>query len=445
MSEYMQGGALASDDLDFSASSDRGRASEHASTAVKSPALNVAIGVSAVVMVVGLVLWFMQLSGGMVQTGMRNLDSWGLYITMFMFLVGLSAGGLIISSAPRVLGVEGFGGISKVAVWTSICCTVLAIGFVVVDLGQPLRLWELFAYSNLGSPLMWDIAVISIYLILSVVYLWATLRAEAGKVSEKALRVISVVALVCAVLVHSVTAWIFGLQQGREMWHTALLAPWFVSSALVCGVALVLVVVIALRKAGYLELDQANVVKLAKMLGAFVCVDLYFFGCDLLTAGFPGGSGSEIVAMLATGSLAPFFWVEIVGCALCAAVCFTPKLRTNPLIVVASLLAIVVPVAVGLVFGVAGVMGLLVGGLSSGFVLAVFMANAGGAWDNAKKMVEEGHFGGKGSECHKATVVGDTVGDPFKDTSGPSLNILIKLMSMVSIVMAGLTVACHLF
>jgi K(+)-stimulated pyrophosphate-energized sodium pump len=110
-----------------------------------------------------------------------------------------------------------------------------------------------------------------------------------------------------------------------------------------------------------------------------------------------------------------------------------------------SLLAIAVPIVVGLLFGVAGVMGLLVGGLSSGFVLAVFMANSGGAWDNAKKMVEEGNFGGKGSDCHKATVVGDTVGDPFKDTSGPSLNILIKLMSMVSIVMAGLTVAHHLF
>lgn len=110
-----------------------------------------------------------------------------------------------------------------------------------------------------------------------------------------------------------------------------------------------------------------------------------------------------------------------------------------------SLLAIVAPVVVGLVFGVAGVMGLLVGGLSSGFVLAVFMANAGGAWDNAKKLIEEGYLGGKGSEHHKATVVGDTVGDPFKDTSGPSLNILVKLMSMVSIVMAGLTVAFHLF
>ncbi len=106
-----------------------------------------------------------------------------------------------------------------------------------------------------------------------------------------------------------------------------------------------------------------------------------------------------------------------------------------------SILAIVVPVVTGVVFGVAGVMGLLAGGLAAGFVLAVFMANAGGAWDNAKKYVEEGNYGGKGSEAHKATVVGDTVGDPFKDTSGPSLNILIKLMSMVSIVMAGLTVA----
>ncbi len=106
-----------------------------------------------------------------------------------------------------------------------------------------------------------------------------------------------------------------------------------------------------------------------------------------------------------------------------------------------SILAIVIPVIVGMVLGVAGVLGLLVGGMSTGFTLAVFMANSGGAWDNAKKMIEEGSFGGKGSPCHKAAVVGDTVGDPFKDTSGPSLNILIKLMSMVSIVMAGLTVA----
>ena len=319
-----------------------------ATTSPKAPAakfggkgLNIGIAVAAVVTVAGLALWGVQLSGGLAQTGMRNFDSWGLYITCFMFLVGLSAGGLIISSVPKAFGMRGFGGISKVAVWTSVCCTVLAIGFVVVDLGQPLRLWELFAYSNLGSPLMWDIAVIAIYLILSVVYLWATLRAEAGKVSQKALRVVSVIALVCAVLVHSVTAWIFGLQQAHEFWYTALLAPWFVTSALVCGTALVLVVVIALRKAGYMELAQENVVKMAKMLGAFVCVDLYFFACDLLTSAFPGGSGTEVVDMLVSGPLAPFFWVEIVGCALAAVVCFVPKLRTNPLLVAASLLAII--------------------------------------------------------------------------------------------------------
>lgn len=109
--------------------------------------------------------------------------------------------------------------------------------------------------------------------------------------------------------------------------------------------------------------------------------------------------------------------------------------------IIPSLLAIIIPIVVGLVLGVAGVLGLLMGGLAAGFTLAVFMSNSGGAWDNAKKMIEEDNFGGKGSENHKATIVGDTVGDPFKDTSGPSLNILIKLMSMVSIVMAGLTIA----
>ncbi len=109
-----------------------------------------------------------------------------------------------------------------------------------------------------------------------------------------------------------------------------------------------------------------------------------------------------------------------------------------------SLLAIFIPIATGLIFGVSGVVGLLLGGTSTGFILAIFMANAGGAWDNAKKYIEEGNLGGKKSPCHNAAVVGDTVGDPFKDTSGPSLNILIKLMSMVSIVMAGLTVAYHL-
>lgn len=303
--------------------------------------MRVGIVVAAVLAVCGVGLWIWQLVDGLVLTNMRNTNSWGLYITSFMFLVGLSAGGLIISSAPRVLGLKGFGGISKIAVWTSICCTVLAVAFVVIDLGHPLRLWELFAYSNLGSPLMWDIIVLSAYLIISVIYLWATIRTEKGEGTEKGLRILSVVALVTAILVHSVTAWIFSLQQAHEFWYTALMAPWFVSSALVCGLALVLVVVIGLRKVGYLELAQENVVKMVKLLGIFVVVDLYFFGCDLLTSGFPGGEGAHVVEMLTTGALAPFFWIEIIACIIAAVIAFTPKLRTNPLIVIASILAII--------------------------------------------------------------------------------------------------------
>ncbi len=303
--------------------------------------LTVAIVAAAVVTVIGLVLWGIQLSGGMIQTNMRNMDSWGIYITMFMFFVGLSAGGLIISSIPKAFGMKGFGGISKVAVWTSITCTCLAIGYVVVDLGGPFRVWELFIYSNLGSPLMWDIIVLFVYLILSIVYLWAQVRHEAGKVSATALRIVSFIALVCAVLVHSVTAWIFSLQQAHDMWHTALMAPWFVSSALVCGTGLVMIVVIALRAAGYLQLERENIVKMAKMLGAFVCVDLYFFACDLLTEGFPGGEGANVVAMLTSGPLAPFFWIEVIGCIIAAVICFVPSLRKTPALVIAALLAIV--------------------------------------------------------------------------------------------------------
>lgn len=343
MTDNYSVGSIADEDFIAAPVKTRGTAkgTEAAAATTKSRSLTIAIGVSAAIAALGVALWMVQLTGGMGQTAMRNIDSWGLYITSFMFFVGLSAGGLIISSVPKAFGIAGFGGISKVAVMTSIAATVAAIGFVVVDLGQPFRVWELFVYSNLGSPLMWDIIVLGTYLILSCVYLWAQMRAEKGKVSPTALRVISVIALVCAVLVHSVTAWIFGLQPSHEMWHTALLAPWFVSSALVCGTGLVMCTVIGLRAAGYLKLDQSYLVKLAKLLAAFLLVDLYFFGCDLLTEAFPAGSGLSVVEMLITGPLAPFFWAEVIGCIAAAVICLVPGFRTNLLLTAASLLAIV--------------------------------------------------------------------------------------------------------
>lgn len=336
-------GAIVDDDLDFSAAQSCAKTRDAADAKEASwggRGLSIAIGVSAVVMVVGIALWAMQLAGGMVQTGMRNLDSWGFYITLFMFFVGLSAGGLIISSIPNAFGMKGFGDISRVAIWTSICCTCVAIGFVVVDLGGPLRLWELFVYSNLSSPLMWDIIVLSTYLILSIVYLWAYRREDAGKMSHTAIRVISIIALVVAVGVHTVTAWIFSLSAAHEFWHTALMGPWFVASALDCGTALVLIVVIALQKAGRLTIERSSMVNLAKMLAVFTCVDLYFFACDLLTSGFPGGEGANVVAMLVTGPLAPFFWTQIACMVLACVILFVPRLRTKGGVVLASALVI---------------------------------------------------------------------------------------------------------
>ncbi len=192
--------------------------------------------------------------------------------------------------------------------------------------------------------------------------------------------------------------------------------------------------------ADFMEFFQVNLMNPKVLVGMFIGSMVAFLFCGL-TMGAVGRAAGKMVEEvrlqfhtikgILEGNATPDY-------GRCVAI--STRSAQHEMII-PSLLAIVIPVIVGCVIGVAGVLGLLAGGLATGFSLAVFMANSGGAWDNAKKMVEEGAFGGKGSECHKATVVGDTVGDPFKDTSGPSLNILIKLMSMVSIVMAGLTVA----
>lgn len=293
----------------------------------------------AVIALAGIAFWIMQLNGGLIQTGMRNLNNWGLYIISFMWFVGLSAGGLIISSVPRVFGIKGFGGISKIAIMTSIACTCCAVAMILVDLGNPLRIWELIAYSNLSSPLMWDVLVISTYFLLSIVYLILTLRNEQGKTSDTALRVLSAICLVVAVLVHTVTAWIIGLQVSHGLWHTALMGPWFVCSALVSGTALVILVAVILRKTGYLALDQVHLNNMMKMLGAFCLVDLYFFGCELLTEAFPAAGGAAVAEMLISGPLAPFFWAQVLLCAGCAVICFVPQLRRNGLMVVAAIMA----------------------------------------------------------------------------------------------------------
>lgn len=272
------------------------------------------LAILALLTIGGVALWVYQLSRGLYITDMRNLTSWGLYITLFMLFVGLSAGGLIIATAPRVLGLTGFTSVTKIAVYMSICCAILAGVFVVIDMGRPERLWKLLLGFNLMSPLVWDIIVLTLYLVISTAYLWLDLRAEQGKTSEKTLWKASLIALISAVLVNSVEAWIFGLQIGRPFWNSALMAPLFVSSALTSGLALTLFVVVVLQRIGYIERDVDMNARMARLLGVLAIVDLFMLFCELLTAAFPrGGIEAKVVHEMLAGSFAPLFWVEIVA------------------------------------------------------------------------------------------------------------------------------------
>lgn len=292
----------------------------------KTSGMRVTTIVCAIIAIAAFCVWIYQCITGLQVTGMRDQSSWGLYITNFMLFVGLSAGGLIVSSAPRVFGLKGFEGVSKIAVLTSIVCTVLAIAFVIVDLGSPQRVFKIIVSAHFTSPLIWDFIVLTVYLVVSIVYLRMLIKN--GR--ESALKAMSICALIVAVLVHSITAWVFSLNASRAFWNTALMAPWFVVSALVSGTALMLVVCILLNKANKTNVSVEDLAKMAKLVGIFVCVDLFFLFCEVLTGLYPGaGSEHDAISMLTTGAVAPLFWLEIVCGAIAIIVGFAPNLRNK--------------------------------------------------------------------------------------------------------------------
>lgn len=265
------------------------------------------LGVFAALAVIGVACWIYQLMSGLAVTGMSNANSWGLYICTFMLFVGLSAGGLIVASSAHVFGVESFKKVAKPAVICSTACICVAGMLVLVDLGGIQRVWRILTGPNFMSPLLWDMCIITIYLVINILDLvWMQ------KGDEEKVRKLSYVALPVAILVHSVTAWIFGLQIARA-WYTAIMAPIFVASALDSGLALLLLGLLLLDKAGIAELDNELMAKLGKLLATFICVDAFFIGCELLTMAYPGAGEAVALSEMLTGATAPFFWFEVVG------------------------------------------------------------------------------------------------------------------------------------
>ena len=269
-----------------------------------------AMGVLGTLTIAGVAAWIYQLANGLGVTGMSNGTSWGLYITMFMFFVGLSAGGLIVASSASVFHVADYKKVALPAVILSTVCICCAGMFVLIDLGGIQRVWRIITGPNPLSPLFWDICVITLYLAINVVYLAFMTSKKPGAADKVA--VVSRFALPVAILVHSVTAWIFGLEMAREGWYSAIMAPLFVVSAMDSGLALLILSLMGLNKSGRFKTDKKLLSNLAGLLAVCIAVDAFLVGCEVLTMAYPGAAGAETLAIMATGATAPFFWFEIV-------------------------------------------------------------------------------------------------------------------------------------
>lgn len=275
-----------------------------------SSKLKATYGVLGALVVAGVAAWIYQLVNGLGVTGMNNGVSWGLYITCFMFFVGLSAGGLIVASSASVFHIAEYKKVALPAVICSTVCICLAGMFVLIDMGGIQRVWRIVTGPNPTSPLLWDVCVITCYLIINIMYLVFMCSKKPGAADKVA--IVSRFALPVAILVHSVTAWIFGLQMAKD-WYSAIMAPIFVASAMDSGLALLLLALMGLNKSGLFKVENKLISSLAGLLAVCIAVDAFFIGCECLTMAYPGAKGAEALAVMAGGVTAPFFWIEIIG------------------------------------------------------------------------------------------------------------------------------------
>lgn len=276
-----------------------------------------------------------QWSAGLGVTGLSNTVSWGMYIIVFMFLVGVSAGGLIVVAVSELVGSHRFEALNRLAVICSATAVAAAAVSLLPDIGRPQLIWKMIVQGNITSPLVWDMVVISAYLTIAVIDLWILTRPEPR---PKALRTMAMVTLPVAVLVHSVTAWIFGLIVARPWWNTALLAPLFISSALVSGTALVLVVTRLAARFTTFRPPAHVMPDLGRLLAWFVAVDGFLLGAEILTA-YTSREPDHLnqLNVVLFGRLAPLFWTEVIlGLAVPFVIFVRPKLRARPALLTAA-------------------------------------------------------------------------------------------------------------
>lgn len=289
------------------------------------------VGALGLFVIWGVAAWIYQITQGLIVTGMRDEVSWGLYITSFAFFVGLSAGGLIMASASEVFGIKSLRPLARIGVLSAAACVLIAALEIIPDLGHPERVWELFRYPNWTSPMIWDIIIITLYLLFAVVDLIVMTR-RGGNAGQRArrLRTMAYIGLPGAVMLHSITAWIFGLQFSRPFWNTALMAPLFVTSAILSGTALIALVALAAERFDRLSLPAATWSALRKLIATTLAIDLFLVGAEYVTIlwGNEPRDRAVLNMILPGGSWQWVFWLEwIVGGLIPLLLLTLPSLR----------------------------------------------------------------------------------------------------------------------
>lgn len=274
------------------------------------------LGILVLMLMVALASWVYELKNGLGVTGMRDVISWGLYILTFAFFVKLSAGGLIVASAAEVFGISALKPLARLGVLMAAACILTAAMTLIPDLGRPDRILNLFIHPNWTSPLIWDVTIVTLYLLLAVAELWLMSGADHSGKKQTYLKVLAYIGLPAAFALHSITAWIFGLQISRVFWNTALMAPLFVVSAILSGTALVSIIIWAIERSTSVKIEESSWKKLSGLMAISLAIDLFFMFSEYITILW-GQVPREMVALqmiLPGGQFALLFWLEwVVG------------------------------------------------------------------------------------------------------------------------------------
>jgi molybdopterin-containing oxidoreductase family membrane subunit len=287
--------------------------------------------------------WYLQLVNGLIVTGMREIFAWGFYIQNFWLFVGLSAGGLIIYSAVNLFGAKQFMPVSRIAVLQAGVCVLLAMMFIIPDLGNPQRFYWFFLSPNFDSIFVFDFAILAIYFTLCIIDFYVLVSGKATHNLELGLTIVS---LPAAVGIHSITAWTLSLVKTRELWHTAIMAPIFLSSAIASGLALLIVMLLAIRKWTDLKFKDEMFYSAGKLLATVLLVDLFFLWCEILTTYWPASATpghADRLAILTSGKYSVFFLPEVfIFGILPFLLLWYPKTRKNiPILTISSIFVMI--------------------------------------------------------------------------------------------------------